>query len=248
MKTILALAIALALHAGIAAAQELGPGVPQACRVPVTTNVMDGGRLVFSRRAVRGGDLRIVAIGSTTTLGAGASGPAAAWPARLGVELGLRLPPLRVAVINKGVMRQTTQQMLTRFDGDVIAERPNLVIWEVGTAEAVRGLDNDTFFHDLIFGIDRLRAAGMDVILMDPQYDRRTAQLINFDPVLEAIGRAAATRDVPVFHRHAVMRAWVDAGQFNFEATRAPEMTRVADLVYDCLARQLAQALARVLR
>ncbi len=238
----------IGLAPAFAQAPETAPGVPQACRVPVALNVMDAGRLAFARRAVRGGDLQVVAIGSTTTLGAGASSPAASWPARLQVELGLRLPPLRVAVTNRGQMRQTTQTMLARFDADVIAARPHLVIWEVGTAEAVRGLDNDTFFHDLITGIDRLRAAGTDVILMDPQYDRRTALLINFDPILEAIARAAATREVPVFHRHAVMRAWVDAGQFNFETTRPAEMTRVADQVYDCLARLMAQALARALR
>src|SRR5262245_16512595 len=63
--------------------------------------------------------LTIVAIGSSSTFGLGASSPAMSYPSRLAVELRALLPSTSITVINRGVNGETAQEMLARFDRDV---------------------------------------------------------------------------------------------------------------------------------
>src|SRR5262249_21166154 len=76
--------------------------------------------------------LTIVAIGSSSTFGQGASSPKMSYPSRLAVELRTRFPASRITVFNRGVNGEDTADMLARFDGDVFAAKPDLVIWQVG--------------------------------------------------------------------------------------------------------------------
>lgn len=191
------------------------------------------------------GRLKIVALGSSSTLGSGGSGSEQAWPSRLEAELKRRLPQTNVTVLNKGQLRQSVPQMLARMKSDALAEQPSLVIWEAGTSEAVRGVDVDTFTSGLLSGIDVLSGAQMDVILMDMQYARNTARLINFQPYVEAISRVGNMRDVYVFPRHEIMREWVENDQISFDVQPGPESVKVADQVYGCIARYLAALIAR---
>jgi len=187
--------------------------------------------------------LKVVALGSSSTLGLGATDSQAAWPARLQAVLAAELPGAEVRVVNRGIARQSAQQMLERLDSDVLAEKPALVIWESGTAEAVRGADVDEFVDALMTGVDRLEAAGIDVILMDTQYSRGTAEIINFDPYVAAIDQVAVTRGLDRFPRYAVMRYWVDNDQFHFAGEPGGVARKMADQVYDCLGRLLARTI-----
>jgi hypothetical protein len=60
--------------------------------------------------------LVIVAIGSSSTAGAGASSKAATYPARLAVELKRRFPGTPVTVLNRGIGGEEVAAMLNRFD------------------------------------------------------------------------------------------------------------------------------------
>src|SRR5262249_50917405 len=73
----------------------------------------------------------IFAIGSSSTFGTGASSPAMSYPSRLAVELRALLPRTSVTVINRGVNGETAREMLARFDRDVLAAHPYLVLWQV---------------------------------------------------------------------------------------------------------------------
>jgi acyl-CoA thioesterase-1 len=200
-----------------------------------------------AKRAAAERRLKIVALGSSSTLGLGASGPQATYPARLEAILAARYPNYEVQVVNKGVSRQSAQQMLDRLDTDVFAEKPALVIWETGTAEAVRGGDVDELMTALLAGVDRMQAAGIDVVLMDTQYSRMTAQLINFQPYVAAIEQVSGMRDLVLVHRYAVMRYWVDADRFTFTDKSPSEARRIADGVYDCLGQILAVGIVKAM-
>src|SRR6266700_3780933 len=88
-------------------------------------------------RAIRRGKaLSIVAIGSSSTQGVGASDQAHTYPALLAEELQRRWPRLAVTVLNKGVGGERAKQMLARFTRDVLPYRPQLVIWQTGSNSA----------------------------------------------------------------------------------------------------------------
>ena len=192
--------------------------------------------------------LKVVALGSSSTKGSGGSGPSAAWPAQLEAALTRRLPGVAVTVVNKAELRQSVPDMLARLDKDVLAEKPSLVIWEAGTNEAVRGGDIDLLTQGLLAGIDRIAGSKMDVMMMDMQYARNTARIINFQPYVDALGRVGVMRDIFVFPRYDIMRDWVENEQVTFEGQSQGDAVKTADQVYACLAKFLAELLAHSLK
>src|SRR5207237_3333331 len=121
-------------------------------------------------RAIRRGEaLVIVAIGSSSTQGVGASDQAHTYPALLAEELQRRWPRLAVTVVNKGIGGEDADQMLARFARDVLPYRPQLVIWQTGSNSALQSGDVQSYEKTIREGIARLKAAHMDIILMDPQ-------------------------------------------------------------------------------
>jgi acyl-CoA thioesterase I len=184
--------------------------------------------------------VRIVALGSGTTQGLGASSPAASFPARLEAALAPRLAP-PVSVLNQGVQRQTAADMLARLDRDVLAQRPALVLWETGTVDAVRGVALDDFSAQLEAGIARIRRAGADVLLIDPQYARYAPRVVNILPFVEAMRTVAASHGVMLFDRFEVMAYWIDNEVFHLDDRPAPRLVgSEIDQVYDCIAELIA--------
>jgi lysophospholipase L1-like esterase len=194
------------------------------------------------------GQLVIVAIGSSTTAGTGASGPAAGYPERLEGELERRLPGLTIEVINKGVGGQNAVDMLARFDSDVLAERPALVIWQTGSNDVMHNIPVRQFKQTLTDGVARLHAAGVDVVLMDLQYWPKAEDLAHYGDYLQAMAEVARDEGVPLLRRSALMRHWLVSGQFPPDALLSADRFHMADLSYGCLADVLAQALDASIR
>jgi hypothetical protein len=231
-----------------AAAQAVRIDLPAICQVPDEI-LWDSSPLPHAAKQLKAERrLKIVALGSSSTLGMGASGPTAAYPARLEAILSQYFPAARIQVINKGMARQSAQQMLERVAADVLPEKPALVVWETGTNEAVRGADVDEFIVALLNGVSRMTDAGIDVVLMDTQYSRSTARIINFQPYVDAIDQVAGMRDLLVFHRYAAMRQWVEEERFKFRDSTAEEARKTADQIYDCLGRLLGRTIAKALK
>jgi hypothetical protein len=187
--------------------------------------------------------VNIVAIGGASTKGAAAGSPDLAYPHRLQLALAEVFPDLSITVINKGVPRQSTQQMLERFASDVMPEDPVLVIWETGIADAVRGIEVDDFAAALQNGIDEIKNRGIDTILVDMQFSRSTAAVIDFERYLTTVRRVGDLNDVYVFPRFEMMRYWSEQNMFNFDEVAPEERAGLAAKVYDCIGRKLAKAI-----
>lgn len=194
--------------------------------------------------AIAGGEeVRIVALGSSSTAGAGASLPWRAYPGRLEAALRAALPGTSVTVMNRGAGGEDAAHMLGRLERDAVAERPQLVIWQVGANAALRSMDRDSFRSFLRQGLLRLRMAGIDVVLMDNQRAPRIAARAghrDYDAMLAEA--AAAVPGVVLFSRGALMDAWAAAGMPN-QAFLIPDNLHHNDLGYACLARALGTAL-----
>src|SRR5215813_1607381 len=196
-------------------------------------------------RAIRRGDaLVIVAIGSSSTQGIGASDLAHTYPALLAEELQRRWPRLTVTVVNKGVGGEDAEQMLARFPRDVLPYRPQLVIWQTGSNSALQNRDVQGYEHTIREGIARLKAAHMDVILMDPQYAPRILGRPLHKAIVDTIGEVSNDLKVALFRRFAVMRHWVTSGQYRMEDIISQDQLHMNDASYHCIARLLADSLA----
>jgi len=157
--------------------------------------------------------VRIVAIGSSSTAGRADVVP---YPHRLEMYLRARygeerFPNLKIDVLNRGKGGEEAIEELLRFDSDVFAEDPALVIWQVGTNAVFHNYNLDDVAAKIAEGLKRLDSKPMDVVLIDPQY---TPAML-FDDRAEAstrmvslISAAAEQAKVNLFRRWALMRHW----------------------------------------
>jgi hypothetical protein len=172
--------------------------------------------------AIRSGKaLVIVAIGSSSTRGVGASNAAHTYPALLTEDLRRRWPQLAVTVINKGVSGEIASQMLARFENDVLPYHPQLVIWQTGTNQALRTGDIGGYI-DGTEGISRLKATSADVVLICslPGVIARPTPFF-----VDSISAVAQDMNVAVFRRFAVMRHLISSGQYRWRIIRATACT-----------------------
>ena len=201
-------------------------------------------KLPNTTRAIRSRKpLVIVAIGSSSTAGVGASDPAHAYPSLLADELHGRWPQLPVTVINKGVGGEIASQMLARFDRDVLLYHPQLVVWQTGSNQALRSANTEGYADTVREGISRLKEARADVVLMDPQFAPRVLARRIHLPIVDSIAALARETNVAVFQRFAVMRHWVASGQFKIEDIISSDGLHMNDVSYSCIARLLAGSL-----
>jgi acyl-CoA thioesterase-1 len=221
---------------------------PHDCSVPAELVTNDARLPLLGDQLKQHKPVTIVAIGGSSTAGAAAQSPDLAYPERLGAELARRYPGTPVKVVNKGVPRETAQEMVDRFTRDVFPQDPVLAIWETGTTEAVRGMDVEEFAGALDAGIAALRAHHIEVMLVDMQYSRRTASVIGFDRYIEAMRRFAEVDEVYLFRRFDIMKFWSESGAFNFEDVPKSERASLAAAAYDCLALRLADAIGYATR
>ena len=144
----------------------------------------------------------------SSTQGVGASDQAHTYPALLAEELRRRWPRLAVTVVNKGVGGETAEQMLARFTRDVLPYRPQLVIWQTGSNQVLQSEDVQGYEQTIREGIARLKAAHMDVILMDPQYAPRILGRPIHKAIVDTIGEVSQrleSRGVPALRRDAAL-------------------------------------------
>ena len=195
-------------------------------------------------RAIRSGKaLVIVAIGSSSTRGVGASDPAHTYPALLNEDLQRRWPHLVVTVVNKGISGEIASQMQARFERDVLPYHPQLVIWQTGTNQALRTGDIGGFIDTIREGISRLKVLKADVVLMDPQFAPRVLARPTHPFIVDSISAVAHDMNVAVFHRFAVMRHWIASGQYKIEDLISTDGLHMNDVSYGCIAHLMADSL-----
>jgi acyl-CoA thioesterase-1 len=225
-----------------AAAPATAAALSERCVGPPDLTQLHGKLPRVGLRMAQHEPLTIVALGSSSTEGIGASAPDKTYPAQLGAELHRRLPAVAVTVVNKGVGGETAGEMLARFDRDVFAERPDLVIWQVGTNSVLD--DAATAPHEEIVrhGLDRLRAAGIDVVLMDQQYAPAVLAHPHYQAMERSLARLAKENGVPLFRRFALMQHWVEADQLDFSAMLSADGLHQNDASYACIGQLLGDA------
>jgi hypothetical protein len=136
------------------------------------------------------------------------------------------------------------RQTLERFASDVLGEDPDLVIWQVGTNDVMHELDLPAYEHLVRGGIERLKAAGVDVMLLDLQYAPKVLERPLAPRVEGILLHLAEQERVPVFRRFALMRHWLDSEQLDFARMLSPDGLHMNDLSYGCLARHMATAIS----
>jgi lysophospholipase L1-like esterase len=235
----LATAVPILLRSGHAANAAI-----DRCAVPEEITTLDQPLPRVAERLRAGRSLTIVALGSSSTLGVGASRPENSYPSRLAVLLGARFPALKIRVVNRGVGGEEAADMERRINRDVLPEHPDLVIWQVGTNSVLRDHDPIKVVESVRQGVERIKASGSDLLLMNPQYAPALLQHEDYREMLSLLDAAAHAEDVPMFRRFAMMRQWTDDGRMPLALMLARDRLHMTDLSYDCLARAVSNTIA----
>jgi acyl-CoA thioesterase-1 len=187
--------------------------------------------------------LTAVALGSSSTAGAGASSPDATYPSRLAAALKEHFPSNAITVVNRGVNGEDARDMLNRFDTSVAAEKPDLVLWQVGTNSVLRDKSVSQVAALIREGVARIKALGADVILMDAQFAPRVIAKPENEPMLSVLATTAKETNVGLFPRFAVMRRWREIQHIPFEAFLSPDSLHMNDWSYACIAKLLGDVI-----
>jgi len=197
----------------------------------------------FSARLARGENITILAIGSSSTAGAGASRMELNYPSRLDAELHTLLPKTKLRVLNRGIGGEDARQMLARIEHDLNMEKPDLVLWQVGTNALLSENGVDPQAPLIKDGLRKIRATGADAVLIDPQYAPKVLRDPDARPMVGLLARIADETGISVFRRFALMQYWHETREIAFADILSSDLFHMNDWSYGCLAQNLAAAL-----
>jgi acyl-CoA thioesterase I len=240
------LAPALVALAGLPAAhaQVQAQAAPPPCTAPAELAKFERPFAHLAGRIAQRSPITVVAVGSSSTAGNGASSPAAAYPSRLEALLKARFVGVPIRVLNRGVGGEEVRDMLARFDRSVIAEKPDLVLWQIGTNSVLYDhpiVGNAAVLSD---GLNRLKAIGTDLALINPQYAPKVLAKPAVENMVGLISTTAKQSGVDLFDRFAVMKYWHEGARLPFTAFLNVDQLHMNDWGYNCLAELLSVAIA----
>lgn len=208
------------------------------------SNLSLGARLPRTGDRLKSGELlKIVAIGSSSTVGLWEFRPTTTYPDVMRREI-LRLQPgAKISITNSGRVGDTIPDNIARFERDVFSFKPDLILWQLGTNDiAWGGHTDDQLKNRVIQGVRSLKASGADVILMDLQYTPMVLASAYHSRMQAIISEVAQQERVGLFSRFALMRKSIDAG-VPPGALVAWDRLHNSTEGYDCVGRALARTI-----
>jgi hypothetical protein len=161
-----------------------------------------------------------------------------AYPARLERALAQQLPGVEIKLTTDVKAKRTAAEMVKMLPAALTAAKPELLVWQTGTVDAMLAIDPDQFSQALDAGINIAHSAGADVVLINAQYSPRTESMIALGTYAEDMRWVALQHEVPLFDRLSIMKLWSGLGTFDlYSATKKLD---IAERVHDCIGRLLA--------
>ena len=181
--------------------------------------------------------LHILTIGSPVGVG---RGPRKSYPAILESLLEHAVVGLDVTIVNRPVSGETVATSAERMRTEVALTRPNLLVWQVGANDALARVAPDFFEQELRDNVRWARDNGVDVLLVGFEANPWLHDDQEVSAIRDATSRVAKAENVLYLRRN-------DAMQFLARTRKSAEQSdnpMPAEIGYDCMAEQVAQALA----
>jgi acyl-CoA thioesterase I len=195
------------------AQDQASAGGPSAACLAYQKGLSLGARLPRTKTKLEAGQtLKIVALGSSSTTGFGLLNARGAFPDVMKQELVRLHPTARIELITSGRIMENIPDNIARLDDDVLRHRPDLVVWQLGSNDAVwRGIA-DNSKKILTDAVRRLKAANADVVLVDLQYAPLVLLTSRHVRMEEIIADVSREENIGQFPRFVLMKRAVDAG------------------------------------
>lgn len=181
--------------------------------------------------------LRILAFGAAP----GRVTARGAYTALIETMLERTLKGIDVIMINRGVSGELAANAASRMKNEVALERPDLVLWQVGTNDALAYVAADEFALTIKHQIDWLKAHKVDVVLVGLQFAREMQRDAHYIDVRESLRRVAAQENVIVVRFFEAMQLLSKAETGGADLV-ADEIEH-SEAGYNCLAQYVARAI-----
>ncbi len=185
--------------------------------------------------------VKVLAVGSSSTSGVGASSSFATYPVRLENDLEVLFKGVDIDVVSRGVPGEAGLSACSRMKREVAEVKPDLVVWQVGTNDAMARADIDELKTNLAKTLQWLAKNHIDVVLIDPQFTARLADDDHYTKVVRAIEDVARQERVMLVHRFSAMADL--AKQKGEDTILANDRFHLNDLGYRCMAEYAAGAI-----
>jgi acyl-CoA thioesterase-1 len=182
--------------------------------------------------------IKILAIGASPVLSRRVHGSHGDTVSRL---LKQAVTGLDVVMINRGVSGELSAQAAQRIKNEVALTEPDLVLWQVGTNDALAYVPLDEFEQTVTDTLAWLKEHKVDVVLVGLQYVDRMKVDDNYRAVRVALRKIAAKENVMIVRRY-------EAQQFLARAESGggglvPDEFQRNEAGYVCLSQYMAQAI-----
>lgn len=184
--------------------------------------------------------LEILAIGSSSTSGVGASSNGKTYPSRLESILETALKGIDIQITNRGVAGEVAEITADRIRSAVAISKPDLVLWQLGTNDALARVPTDEFEAEVRDAVRWLRDNNIDVVLVGQQYTTRLARDPSYAAIRASLQHISAEEKVLYVRRYDAMRFLAQA-HANLELM-ARDNFHLNDLGYQCMAEHVAHA------
>jgi hypothetical protein len=211
-------------------------GDPPACEIPADLAAPSEPMPAVAAALAAGRPVEILALGSGSTVGetGTSSGPA----------LAVKTPAASSSDFHLTVMggrNVTAEAMLQTLRKSFSEHRYDLVLWQTGTVEAVRGLRPDTLYNVLEDGMAAAAEAKADLVLVDPQFSRFLRANTDIGPYEAVLEQVAGQSGVSLFHRFDLTQLWVTNGEVDLERVSPEKRDATVALLNNCLGQALAR-------
>ena len=144
-------------------------------------------------------------------------------------------------VVGRGLSGEVAQGAADRMKREVEETRPDLVVWQVGTNDALRHVSIDSFKNCLRTTLAWLAENKIDVVLIDPQYGDALTKDEYYEKVVAALAEVAREARVLLVDRFEAMRELHrERGDLFYLSA---DQLHPNDRGHRCMAEQLARAI-----
>jgi lysophospholipase L1-like esterase len=147
---------------------------------------------------------------------------------------------LNAEITNRGASGEDAQTTAERLRTEVALQKPDLVLWQLGTNDALSRIPPQEFERTVRKTVEWLKSNGIDVVLVGLQYTPSFARDENYFAIREALQRVAVAENVLYVRRYDAM-AFIAQHYGNADAL-SDDGLQLDDLGYQCMAEHVAHA------